>query len=63
MLIVFDDLIVDSLNNKDLISVVTELLIKGKILLFLNIYTPSYFPVTKKYQTKFDTLFHYEYSK
>ena len=30
MLIVFDDLIVDSLNNKDLISVVTELLIKGK---------------------------------
>lgn len=30
MLIVFDDLIVDSLNNKDLISVVTKLLIKGK---------------------------------
>ena len=46
ILIVFDDIIVDMLNNKKLNSVVTELFIRGiKLNISLIFITQSYFKV------------------
>ena len=58
ILIVFDDMIPDLLNNKKFNSVVTELFIRGrKLNITLVFITQSYFAVPK---TKFYTLFSYE---
>ena len=49
ILIEFDDMIVDMLNNKKLNSVVTELFIRGrKLNISLVFITQSYFVVPKK---------------
>ena len=48
VLIVFDDMIVDMINNKKLNSIVTELFIRGrKLNIFLVFITQSYFKVPK----------------
>ena len=48
ILIVFDDMIVDMINNKKLNSVVTELFIRGrKLNISLIFVTQSYFKVPK----------------
>ena len=48
MLIVFDDMIADVINNKKLNSIVTELLIRGrKLNIYLVFITQSYFKVPK----------------
>ena len=48
MLIVFDDMIADMINNKKLNSVVTELFIRGKKLAIPLVFiTQSYFKVLK----------------
>ena len=48
MLIVFDDMTADMINNKDLNSIVTELLIRGrKLSISLVFLTQSYFKVPK----------------
>ena len=48
ILVVFDNMIVDMLNNKKLNAIVTELFIGGRILnTFLVFITLSYFAVTK----------------
>ena len=48
MLIVFDVMIADMINNKKLNSVVTELFIRGrKLYIFLVFITQSYFKVPK----------------
>ena len=48
ILIVFDDIIADLVNNKKLNSIVTELFIRGrKLNIFLAFITQSYFKVTK----------------
>ena len=59
ILIVFDDMIADMINNKKLIPVVTELFIRGrKLNISIVFITQSYFKVPKFY-----TLFDYENSK
>ena len=52
ILIVFDDMIADTLSNKNLNPVVTELFIRGKKLIFF-----FFGCCPKKYYTKFNTLF------
>ena len=48
VLIVFDDMITDMINNKKLNSVVTELFIRGrKLNISLVFITPSYFKIPK----------------
>ena len=48
ILIVFDDMIADMINNKKLNSIVTELFIRGrKLNIFLVFITQSYFKVAK----------------
>ena len=47
VLIVFDDMIVDMINNKKLNSIVTELFIKGRKLISIFFITQSYFKVGK----------------
>ena len=48
MLIVFDDMIADMINNKKLNSIVTELFIRGrKLNISLVFITQSYFKVPK----------------
>ena len=50
ILIVFDVMIADMINNKKLNSVVTELFIRGrKLYIFLVFITQSYFNVPKDY--------------
>ena len=52
------------LNDKKLNTIVTELFILGKKLnISRALITQSYFAVSKKNQTKFNTLFCYESSK
>ena len=52
------------LNNKKLNTIVTELFIIGKKLnISRALITQSYFAVSKKNQTKLNTLFCYESSK
>ena len=59
ILIVFDDMIADMINNKKLIPVVTELFIRGrKRNISIVFITQSYFKVPKFY-----TLFYHENSK
>ena len=45
MLIVFDDIIADMVSNKKLISVVTEVVIRGKLNISLAFLTQSHFKV------------------
>ena len=48
ILIVFDNMIADMIQNKKLISIVTELFIRGrKLNIFLVFITQSYFKVPK----------------
>ena len=64
ILIVFDDMIANTLSNKKLNPIVTELFIIGrKLNICLVFITQYYFAVPKKYQTKLNTLFCYENSK
>ena len=61
IMIVFDDMIADTLSNKKLNQILTELFIRGrKLNIFLVFITQFYFAVPKKYQTKFYTPFCYE---
>ena len=54
ILIVFDDMIAEMLNNKKVNPIVTELFIRGrKLNISLVFIRQSYFAVPKKYQTKF----------
>ena len=62
ILIVFDDMIVDMIINKNLNPVVTELFIRGrKLNISIVFITQSYFKVPKL--IKFYTLFYHENSK
>ena len=48
ILIVFDDMIADMINNKKLNSIVTELFIRGrKLTMYIVFITQSYFKVPK----------------
>ena len=49
ILIVFDDLIADMLNNKKLDPIITELFIRGRQLNIFFFITQYYFVVKKKY--------------
>ena len=63
ILIVFDDVIVDMINNKGLNSIVTELFIRGrKLNISLIFIAQSYFKVPKdvRLNTSHFLLFHYE---
>ena len=57
-------MIADILINKKFNPIATELFIRGRKqnISFVFI-TQSYFPVPKKYKTKFYALFHYETSE
>ena len=64
ILIVFDDMIADMINNKKINPVVAELLIRGrKLNISIVFVTQSYCKVPKKWQTKFYMLFNHENSK
>ena len=64
LLIAFDDMIADVINNKKLNSVVTELFVRGrKRNISMVFITKSYFKRAKRYQIIFYTLFYYENSK
>ena len=64
VLIVFDDMIADMINNKRLNPVVTELFIRGRKLgISIVFITQSYFKVPKDVRLKCYTLFYYENSK
>ena len=61
ILIVFNDMIADMINNKKLNSIVTELFIRGrKLNISLVFITQSYFKVPS--DVKYYSLFHYENS-
>ena len=63
-LIVFDDMIADMLSNKKLNLIVTELFITGrKLSISPFFYHTILFRCSKKYYTKFNTLFRYGSSK
>ena len=63
ILIVFDDMIADMINNKKLYSIVTELFIRGrKLNISLAFITHSYFKVPKDVRLN-STLYHYENSE
>ena len=62
ILIFFDDMIADMINNKKLNSIVTELFIRGRKLNISFVFiTRSYFKVPK--DVKLYWLFYYENSK
>ena len=62
-LTVLNDVIADMLNNKKLNPIVTELFIRGRKITFLPcFYYTVLFGCSKKYQTKFNSLFCYENS-
>ena len=64
VLIVFDDMIADMINNKKLNSIITELFIRGrKLNISIAFITQSYFKVPKKCYIKFYTLFYHENPK
>ena len=64
MLIVFDDLIPDMINNKKLKSIVTKLFIRDmKLNISLVFITQSYFKVPKDIRLNFTHFFYYENSK
>ena len=61
ILIMFDDMIADMLNNKKLYPIITLSFVRDrKLNISLVFITQSCFDVPKKYQTKFYTSFHYE---
>ena len=63
ILIVFDDMIADMINNKKLNSVVTELLIRGRKLNISIVFSiQSYFKVPKDVRLN-STYFYHENSK
>ena len=64
ILIVFDDMIADMINNKKLNSIVTKLLIRGrKLNISLAFVTQSYFKVTKDVRLNSAHFFYHENSK
>ena len=65
ILIVFDNMIADMLSNKKFNPIVAELFRKRgrKLNIYFVFITQSYFVVPKKYQTKFYSLFNYDYCK
>ena len=64
ILIVFDDMIADMINNKKLNSIITELFIRGrKLKISLVFITQSYFKVPKDVRLKYYSFFYYENSK
>ena len=61
ILIVFDDMIADMINNKKLSSVVTELFIRGrKLNVSLVFIMQPYFKVIKGCWIRYNSLFHYQ---
>ena len=61
MLIVFDDMIADMINNKKLNSIVTELFIRGrKLNISLVFVRQSYFKVPKDVRNNSTHFFYYE---
>ena len=60
IVIVFDSLIADMLSNVNLKPVVTELFIRGRKLNITLAFITILYCCSKRYQTKFDTLFCYE---
>ena len=63
VLIIFDDMIADMINNNKLNAIVTELFIRGrKLNISIVFITQSYFKVPIKCTIKFYTFFHYENS-
>ena len=60
ILIVFDDMMVDMLSIKNLSPIVTELFVRDRKLNMSIALLHNLFCCTKKCQTKFYTLFHYE---
>ena len=59
ILIVFDDMIADMINNKKLNSIVTELFIRGrKLNIFLAFITQSYFKVRKDVRLNSISFYH-----
>ena len=63
ILIVFDYMIADMINNKKLNSVVTELFIRGrKLNISLVFITQSYFNVSKDVKTEYYSLFYHKNS-
>ena len=63
VLIVFDDMIADMINNNKLNPIVTELFIRGrKLNISIVFITKSYFKVPKRCKIKFYTFFHHENS-
>ena len=61
ILIVFDDMIADMINNKKLNSIVTELFIRGrKLNISLIFITQSYFKVPKDVRNNSTYFFYYE---
>ena len=64
LLIVFDDMIANMINNKNLNPVVTELFIKGRKLdISIVFITQSYFKVPKDVRLNSTAFFYYENSK
>ena len=64
ILIVFDDMIADMINNKKLDSIVTELFIRErKLNIFLVFITQSYFKVPKDVRLNTTHFFYRKYSK
>ena len=64
ILIVFDDMIADLIDNKKLNSIVTKLFIRGrKLNVSLVFITQSYFKVLKDVRLEYYSLFHFENSK
>ena len=59
ILIVFDDMIADMINNKKLNSIVTELFLRGrKLNIFLAFITQSYFKVRKDVRLNSISFYH-----
>ena len=64
ILIVFDDMIADMINNKKLNLIVTELFIRGrKLNVSLVFITQSYFKVPKDVRLNSTHFFHYKHSQ
>ena len=61
VLIIFDDMIADMINNNKLNPIVTELFIRDrKLNISIVFITQSYFKSSKRCTIKFYTFFHYE---
>ena len=63
ILIVLDDMIANMINNKNLNSIATELLIRGERLNISFFYHTIIFQGSKRCQTKFYSFFYHENSK